>query len=779
VEDDRFLRGRGRYVDNIQEEGALEVAFVRSPYPSAHVEAIDTAEADRFPGVALVLYAERLPSTIQGLHGDYIHPTWQGTEILPLAGRHVRFVGEPVAAVAARDRYVAEDAAELVRVSYAPRPSVDGIDAALREDAPLVHETWKNNLYVQHGLSSGDVDGAFAEAAGRLRLRLTNHRQAAVPLEGRACLATWEAGALTFWSSTQAPQFARIGLARCLGIDEENVRVIAPDVGGGFGPKQQMIPEELAVAVLAAQLEASVRWTEDRRENLLTSLHSREQRHDLEVAYDADGRVLGLRTSIYVDCGAYSAYPSSAALDGELAMYALPGPYHLPALEVQVFSVATNKCPVGPYRGVGRPAACFSIERVMDAIAKSLHMDPVEVRRRNLIPADSFPYTTATGSVYDSGDFAACLTRLVEVTGYPGMGPAGRVPSAPNRRVGVGVACMVEQSSFVSAQRFLDRGIPLSFDHERVVVRLEPSGRVVVDLPTHSHGQGHETVVAQIVADELGVDLAAVDVMFGDTERNAFGLGTFNSRSAVVAGDGAMLAAREARGRLLEIAGAMLEADPADLRLAGGDIRVTGTDRRVGLFEAVQWHARAQGGGTDGSGDATIEGMHRFYGLEGTGTVSGGAHLAVVEVDVETGEVAILRYVVVEDCGRVINPLVVEGQVHGAVAQGIGGALMEEIVYQAGQLLTVTLADYLLPTAGEIPAIEVHHLETPSPLTALGVKGVGEGGTIAVGPAVAAAIDDALRDASTPSIEELPLVPERIWRVLGGTSLPTPLDQDH
>lgn len=770
VEDSRLLRGHGRYVDDIPAADAMEVAFVRSSEASAQIRAVDSSLAEAVPDVRFVLTADRLPPWLNALHGDFSHPTWQGTPLFPLARGVVRYVGEPIAAVVAEDRYIAEDAAELVVVTYSPLPVVKDMDDALLGDIPPMHPGWKTNVFVHHGLASGSVDDAFEEAYGNLRLQLVNHRQAAVPLEGRVCLARWEGDRLTFWSSTQGPQFVRVGLARLLGIDESAVRVISPDVGGGFGPKQQMVPEELAVALLSVLLETPVKWVEDRAENLLSSLHSREQRHDVEVAYDEQGRVLGLRAEIFVDCGAYSAYPSSAALDGEIAMYALPGPYDIHNIEIQVYSVATNKCPVGPYRGVGRPAACFSIERVMDAVACALELDTLEVRRRNTIRPGSFPYTTSTGSIYDSASFSECLERLAELADYAALRAVPPTPIRANTRIGVGIACMMEQTSFVSAQRFLERGIPLNFDHERTTVRVDPSGRVVVTVPTHSHGQGHETMVAQIVADELKVDVPDIDVAYGDTDIAPLGLGTFNSRSAVVAGGGTLQAATEVRGRLLEVAELMLEADPSDLSLTSNGVCVQGTDRQgISIFDIARW--QAEQGPVNSSASrtlkGTIEGSSQFFGLEGTGTVSNAAHLAVVEVDLDTGEVDILRYVVVEDCGRIINPMLVEGQVHGGVAQGVGGCLLEEIVYDdSAQPLTTTLADYLLPTAFEVPNIEVHHLETPSPLTLNGAKGMGESGAIVAAPVLVAAIEDALKGLGLDPIREIPMTPERIHTLL-------------
>jgi carbon-monoxide dehydrogenase large subunit len=771
LEDGRLLTGRGRFVDDLPLPGALYVEFVRAAPAHGALTSVDTSAAADQPGVVTVLTGAELAAHARPLASNLARADWQGSEYHPLAVDRVRFTGQAVAAVVATDPDAAAGAAGLVVVEVDPLEAITDLDQALDPASPPLHPGWRSNLFAEHRIEHGDVDAAFAAAAGVVELELHNHRQVGLPLEPRACAADWADDRLTMWTSSQVPQLVRAGLAHTLGWPEDRIRVISPDVGGGFGVKQQLFPEEVVLAYLARSLRRGVRWRESSTEHLLASVHAREQRHRVEAAYDAGGKVLALRALVDVDAGAYSMFPSGAGLDGEIAALALPGPYDIRHLRIEVRSAATNKCPVGPYRGVGRPAACFSIERIMDRVALELNLDPLVVRARNLIPADRFPYRTATGVCYDSGDYHAVLDALDGAAGYSQARAACAAARRDGRAVGVGVAFFVEQSSFVSAGRFLDRGIPLSFRQELSAVKVHPDGRVEARLPTHSHGQAHETTAAQIVASRLGCAMEAVEVRFGDTALTPLGIGTFNSRSVVSAGGPLLLAADQVRSDALAAAAAMLECDPADLEVGASGVGPKGIpDRALPLGEIAGWLERR--GPDEAPARPGAGGASRPFGDEqATGTVASGAHLAVVEVDPEVGTVRVLRYIAVEDCGTVLNPLVVRGQIQGGVAQGIGGALLEEFVYGAdGQPLTANLADYVVPGAHDVPEVEVHHVVTPSPLTPHGGKGMAEGATIPVAAVLAAAVDDALRPLGADPVAEVPFTPERVHRLLGGTA---------
>jgi carbon-monoxide dehydrogenase large subunit len=764
VEDPRFLTGRARYVDDIVRPGMLHVAFVRSTIGHADITAVDVSAAAAHDGVHLVIAGEQMARRAKPITCNSLVPTWQETEYPALATDRVRFVGEAVAAVVADDRYVAEDAGELVMVDYDPRPPVASIADAIRDGAPRLHDGWEDNFFVKRHFTGGDPHAAFAEADGTLELELVNHRQSGIPMETRGCIAEYDEAEemLTLWTATQIPHLLRTGLADVLGMPENRIRVIAPDVGGGFGIKGHLFPEEIALCVLAMEVGRPVKWIEDRREHMLASIHAREHEHRVEVAYDSDGTVRALRVRIYVDCGAYSVYPWTSTMDTGMALGIMPGPYRIRHYECEAYSVTTNKCPLGPYRGVARPAACFSIERAMDEVAHAVGLDPVEVRRRNLVRADEFPYESVTGLVYDSGSFHEALEQVCAEADLDGMRELQREARAEGRMLGIGFACYTEQTAHTTSE-FIKRGVPIIFGYDTAIVRMDPSGKVAVHVSTHSHGQGHETTYAQIVADQLGIDLHDVKISFGDTASTPYGHGTFASRSAVLAGGASHRAAGKVRDMLLRFAADQLEADPVDLELARGQAFVRGSESRgLAISDLARWAYHRPEKLPEGM-EPVLEAVSSYDAHPGSGTFANAAHLVLVEVDPDTGGVKLLRYAVVEDCGRMINPLVVDGQVHGGVAQGIGGALMEEFVYdESAQLLTTTFLDYLLPGATDIPHISVSHLETLSPFTIEGIKGMGEGGAIAPGPALASAVADALSPIGHVFVNELPLTPERV-----------------
>ena len=759
VEDDRLLRGHGRFTDDIG-EGALECCFVRSPYAHARIKSIDVTSAGEMPGVVAVYTAADLPFGGVDLPLLIPHPNLtHGRTQRCLASEIVRYAGEAVAFVVAESRYVAEDAAELVQVEYEPLPVViTPEDAAVAEH--LVHDDVPGNVAADMLQEVGDVAAALAAALHRKSLHFRYERGAASPMEARAVWARWSAAErkLTVYDSTQSPTSIRGGLAVLFGLPESSVEVIAPDVGGGFGPKIMLFyPDELLVPFAAMQLGRPVKWTEDRQEHFTAVNQERGQVHEVEVGFDGDGRVLALSDDFIHDGGAYTPYGIILPI---ITAAQVPGPYRIPTYRVRFRDVYTNATPTSPYRGAGRPHACFVMERTLDVIAAELGIDRVEVRRRNLIQPDQFPYDVGVAwqdgntVVYDSGNYPELLDRALEKLG----------PRPAGDHVGRGLAMYVEGTGVG----------PYEGAHVQVLV----SGKVTAATGIPSQGQAHATVWAQVVADELGVDVKDVEVTSGDTRRFAWGVGTFASRGAVTAGNAMAVAARMVADKARRIAADHLEADAADLELAGGQVRVKGAPGRGMPLAAVSVLANpvryAFGGGTEAAtqftarprpGPPLLDGEQP--GLEATGyfsppgsTWASGCHAAYVRVDPSTYRLEILKYVVVHDCGRVINPMVIEGQIEGGVAQGIGGAFYERLAYdEEGQLRNASFMEFLMPYATEIPPIEIDHIETPSPLNPLGVKGAGEAGVIPVGAVIASAIDEAL---GIP-ITEMPLSPLKLF----------------
>ncbi len=768
VEDPRFLTGRAHYVDDLTRPGLLHAAFVRSPHAHARIRRVDLAPALALDGVVAGLTGAEILAVTEPVRCDSSVGEWQSSAIPALAAERVLYVGEPVAVVVATDRYRAEDAAERVVVDYEPLPPVVDAEAALRPEAPVLHPGWRDNAFVRRRVDAGDVDGVFAAADGVVRLRLVTHRQAGAPLENRVSLAEYDAGRqeLTLWTATQIPHLLRTGLADALRFPEHRLRVIAPDVGGGFGIKSNLFGEDVVLCVLALRLGRPIKWVEDRREHLLASAHAREHYYEIEAAYRRDGTVLGIRARIVVDVGAYSVWPWTAAIEPCMALGILPGPYRIRHYRAEAIGVATNKCPLGPYRGVARPSACFAIERVMDEVARETGLDPAEVRRRNLVRADEFPYTSVTGLVYDSGSFIESLDKVLEAADYPALRRAQAAARAQGRYLGIGLATYTEQTAHATAE-FVRRGSPIILGYDAATVRMDPSGKVTVMASMQSHGQGLETTVAQLVADQLGVPLEDVAVLHGDSTLSPYGMGTFASRSAVLCGGAVQLAAGQVRAKLLRLAGHLLEAQPEDLELADGVCRVRGVPTRAMTIRELARIAYHRVEKLPPGESIGLEATQAYDAAPGTGTFANAAQLALVEVDPETGQVKLLRYVIVEDCGCMINPLIVDGQIHGGVAQGIGTALFEESIYDAqGQLLNTSFLDYLLPGALDVPSLEVHHLETPSPFTLGGFKGMGEGGAIAPGAAIANAVSDALQPFGRVMANELPLTPERVLQLI-------------
>jgi carbon-monoxide dehydrogenase large subunit len=755
-EDPRLLAGAGRYVADLRLPGALHLAFVRSPHAHARIAHIDVDAARALPGVAAVLTARDLDARPIAVTFD--GEGYHGADWPPLARDRVRFVGDPVAVVAARDRYVAEDAADLVEVVYEPLPAVASVAAALAEGAAAVHEGVPGNVYYRRDHAHGDVGAAFASAAVVVRGQFRHQRLAASPLEGRGIAVEPDAGRLRVWASTQTPHLLRTALARSLGLAEDAVRVTVPDVGGGFGPKMHAYPEDVAAAAAARTLGRPVMWVEDRRENLLAMAQAREQVIEAALAADGDGRILGLRASVASDSGAYSIFPLTAALEAMGTAQIMPGPYRVPAYAYATAAVATTKCPMGAYRGVGMTVGVFVMERLMDKLAAALGLDPAEVRRRNFVEPEAFPFAAATGLVYDSGRFAQTLTAALDALRYDDARREQARARAAGRLVGIGLASFVEYTG-MGPRTFARRGMAEVPGRDSATVMVDASGIAHVAVSCPSQGQGLETLYAQLAAGELGLDPAAVRVEPVDTDALPPGSGTFASRAAVSGGGAVVQAAGEVRARAVEVAARLLEAAAGDVTAAEGRFFVRGARER-----SVSWGQVAR----EAAGVASREGPTAGApGLAAAATYepppaafSNGAHAAVVEVDRDTGAVRVLRYAIAEDCGPQINPMLVEGQTHGGLAQGVGEALLEEVSHDgAGQPLATTFMDYLLPTVHEVPGAEIVHLETPSPITARGVKGMGESATIGSPACLANAVADALGRR----VDVLPITP---WRVL-------------
>jgi aerobic carbon-monoxide dehydrogenase large subunit len=777
VEDARLLTGRGRYVGDIELPGLLHVAFLRSPHAHARIARIDTSGARAAPGIVACVTHADLRDIARPIRAASRTKGYRATDLTALAGSKARFQGEAVVAVVADSRYHAEDALDLIAVDWDVLPALVDPRAAARDGSPLVHEELGSNVLLERSFRHGDVDAAFQDAALVVRDTFRFHRHAAVAIENRACVAEWDPGhaSLTLWSTTQVPGLVRDALADLLSVPGHRVRVVAPDVGGGFGMKSALYPEELAVCAIARLVGRPVKWVSDRREDLQASTQAWDEEVEASLALDGDGAIRGLRARALGDVGAYSMYPWTASIEVVQVASFLPGPYRVPHYLAEARAVATNKPGMGPYRGVGRPVSTFVTEGLMDRAARRLGLDPVEIRLRNFIRPEELPYRSASGVVWDSGRFAEELTTAVTMTGAVEVRAEQARRSGGRRRVGLGIASYVELTGVGSAIP-ASPGADISTGTEGATVRVDPSGTVTASFGVASQGQGHETSLAQIVAETLGVNLDDVRVVSGDTAAGPPGSGTYASRVAVIAGGAAILASQAVRDKALAIAAHQLEADARDLDVVAGVVSVRGApDRRMTLRDV----ARAAYAGARRLPKDVEPGLEatRFYDPF-FGTASSAVHVAVVEVDLDLCAVSLLRHVVVEDCGRVINPMIVEGQAIGGVVQGLGGALLEEVVHDdRGQLLTASLMDYLVPTATEVPRVEVRHLGRPSPSTLGGFKGVGEGGTIGAPAAIANAVSDALTSLGIEIIE-LPISParlfERLREVGGAATSPTP-----
>jgi aerobic carbon-monoxide dehydrogenase large subunit len=764
IEDPRLLTGRGAYTDDCRVAGVLHVAFRRSDHSHARIRAIDCAAARASPGVVAAFTADDLSGMVKPLVATSRMVNYYATPIFPLAREKVRYVGEPVAGIIALSRYQAEDAADRISIDYDPLPVVGDPEQAARAGASLLHEEAGTNVLVSREFKRGNVDQAFGSAAICVGGRFRMHRKAPTAIEPRACLAEYDnaRAVLTLHSATQVPGIVRDALALAFDIPAEQIQVLARDVGGGFGGKGSLYPEEIFVCAAARALARAVKWTSDRLEDLTASSQGFDEIADAELALDNEGRLLGLRAEVIGDVGAYSIYPWTAALEPVQVVSFLPGPYRIANYRGRVRAVATSKAPTGPYRGVGRPISTFVMERLMDMAAKRLGIDARDIRRKNLVSTAEFPYKAASGIVWDKSAFQECLDAASAAIGYEALRGGQQQARAAGRWFGIGIACYAELTG-IGSRIPVAPGMPINTGTETAIIRVAEDGTVTAAFGVASHGQGLETTLAQIVAEHLGARFEDIRVAQGDSAAVPGSTGTYASRSLVLAGGAGTLAAQEVREKLLNAASYLLEASPADLVAENGAITVAGTDRTVGFADV----ARAVYSKTASLPAAAHEDLSATKTYDPVfGTTSSATHIAAVEIDPDTFEVRTEHFVVAEDCGKLVNPMIVDGQVHGGVAQGIGAALYEELIYdQEGQSNTASLVDYLVPTALEIPRMRVVHIESTSPTTLGGFRGMGEGGTIGAPAAVANAIADALAPLGV-EVNELPLTPDRLFRLI-------------
>ncbi len=764
-EDDRYMRGRGQYVGDIRLAGMRDVAFVRSPIAHGRIKSVRIPDSVRNS----VFTAADLKD-VAPIRAVSALPGFKPSDQPVLASGKVRHVGELMAMCVAPTRAEAEDIAAQVEVEFDELPAVHDMLQARAKHAPLVHEAWGDNLFLET-LVDDDIEAAARQAAVKVTREFRTSRQCMSPIEGRGAIAQWDTrlGQLTVTSATQMPHIVRSGLSECLGLDHGAVRVVAPDVGGGFGYKGILLPEEVCLAWGAMRLGHPLRWLEDRRENLTAAANCREHHYIVTAYADKDGKLLGIDAEATVDSGAYSAYPFSACLEAAQVASILPGVYDLPAYRCRTFSAATNKAPILPYRGVARTGVCFAMELIIDAVAREARLEPTEVRMRNLIRPEQMPFDNITNKHFDSGDYPQCLRRTVAAIDLKGVRKRQTAGEHNGRLVGVGFAMYCEQAAHGTSV-YAGWGIPMVPGHEQAHARMTPDGGLELRVGVHSHGQGLETTLSQVAHEILGVPHDKIKVVHGDTALTPYSTGTWGSRCMVMAGGAVAEACDELAARAKAIAAKLLQCDAADICLEDG--QAVGPGGQIGLREIAHvWYRRPQ----DLPPDVNPSGLEVTAGHKperDSGTFSYAAHAALVAVDPMTGEVEIEDYVIVEDGGVLVNPMIVDGQIYGGAAQGIGTALYEEMPFDAeGQPLASTLSDYLLPGPTELPSFRVEHMETPSPYTRFGVKGIGEGGAIAPPAAITNAINDALRPLGV-ELGVSPVTPRRIVEAIRAARAP-------
>jgi aerobic carbon-monoxide dehydrogenase large subunit len=763
TEDPRLLTGNGEYTADRKPDRALHVAFRRSEQPHATILRIDTTQALTSPGVVAVFTVDDVAEDYKPVIPFSRMPNYYATPITALASKKVRYVGEAVVAVIAEDRYLAEDALELIDIEYAPLGAVTDPEYAASEHAPLLHEEAATNVLIAREFKKGDAAADLAAAHVRVRDRFEMTRKAGLAIEPRSYCAEFESrrDSITLYTSSNIPGIVRDALAESLDLPGSRLRVVAPDVGGSFGSKGSLYPEEILLCVAAKKLRRSLKWTADRLEDISSSSQAFAEIVDAEMGFDENGIAIALVADVIGDVGAYSIYPWTCGLEPVQVVSFLPGPYKIRSYRGAVRGVATNKPPTGPYRGVGRPISTFVTERLMDMGARALGIDPLEIRRRNLVREDEFPYRIASGIIWDKAGFVECLEAAVQAGEYEKLRGQQRAARAQGRYFGIGLATYAELTG-IGSRIAVAPGMPINTGSETAKIRIDSTGAITAAFGVASHGQGLETTLAQIIADDLGARFDDIRVVQGDSDAVPMSTGTYASRSAVLGGGAAKHASLILREKIKKVASHLLEAAADDIEVAGGRATVTGTDRAV-TFRQIAKAVYSDMRTLPVEARQELEASYTYDPINGTTACA--THLAAVEVDPTTCFVKIHKYVVAEDCGRIINPMIVDGQVHGGVAQGIGAALYEEVIYdEDGQLVSASLADYVIPSAVEIPHMDVVHIESCSAVAG-GFRGMGEGGTIGAPAAIANAISDALSPLDI-QVSILPITPERIFGLL-------------
>jgi aerobic carbon-monoxide dehydrogenase large subunit len=770
TEDPRLLTGNGEYTADRKPDRALHVAFRRSEQPHATIVRIDTEQAKVAPGVVAVFTAGDIAGDCASIIPVSRMANYYATPILALAANKVRYVGEAVVAVIAEDRYLAEDALELIEIEYAPLGAVTDPELALSENAPLLHEEAATNVLIAREFKKGDVRADLAAAHVRVRDRFEMTRKAPLAIEPRSYCAEYEnrRESITLYTSSNVPGIVRDALSEAMDLPGNRLRVISPDVGGSFGSKGSLYPEEILLCVAARKLRRSLKWTADRLEDISSSSQAFAEIIDAEMGFDANGIAIALEADVIGDVGAYSIYPWTCGLEPVQVVSFLPGPYKIRSYRGAVRGVATNKPPTGPYRGVGRPISTFVTERLMDMGAKALGIDPLEIRRRNLVGSDEFPYRIASGIIWDKTGFVECLEAAARAAGYDQLRVQQRAARAEGRYFGIGLSSYAELTG-IGSRISAAPGMPLNTGSETAKISIDSTGSITAAFGVASHGQGLETTLAQIIADDLGARFEDIRVIQGDSDAVPMSTGTYASRSAVLGGGAAKHASQILKEKIKKVASHLLEASADDIDVVGGRATVTGTDRSV-TFRQIAKAVYSDMRTLPVEARQELEGSFTYDPINGT--TAAATHLAVVEVDPVTCFVKIHKFLVAEDCGRIINPMIVDGQVHGGVAQGIGAALYEEMIYdEDGQLVSASLVDYVIPSAVEIPHIDVLHIESESAVAG-GFRGMGEGGTIGAPAAIANAIADALSPLDI-NISILPMNPERLFRLLQNACVKT------
>ena len=762
-EDPRLITGQGKYVDDIKMLGMAHIAFVRSPHAHADIKSVETSRAEALEGVVAVFTGAQLQEELGELILGWILPEQKQITHPPMAFDRVRFVGEAVAVVVAESPETAADGAELVDVDYETLPVVVDAEKATAAGAPLIHDEAPNNIAGEWEVNGGDVDAAAAQAEVVVKQRIINQRLIPNPIETRGIVADYDKGSnqLTIWTSTQVPHLVRLAVAISTGHPEHQMRVVAPDVGGGFGSKICPYVDEMVVAIVAKRLARPVKWIEGRQENYLATNHGRDHIQDVEIMGNRDGTITGRRATVYANQGAHLSFFASLIPS---ALFALmhSGPYTTPNVSCKVYGTFTNTTPVDAYRGAGRPEATFILERMTDMFAQEIGMDPVEVRRKNLIPPFDDGYDAATGVSYDTGNYEPAFDRALEMVGYQQFRQEQEQARKEGRYLGIGVSTYVEICGLAPSAVVTSLGLQYGA-WESALIRFHPTGKVTLYTGSSSHGQGHETTFSQIAASELGIPMEDVEVVHGDTSKMQFGVGTFGSRSAAVGGTAIHLAVEKIKDKAKKLAAHLLEAAEEDIVYEDGKLFVAGAPAEGKTIQEIAFATHMASSLPEGM-EPGLEALSYFDPKNFTWPF--GTHICVVEVDADTGEVKLLRYIAVDDVGKVINPMIVDGMVHGGVAQGIGQALLEEAVYdESGQLLTGSMMDYAIPKAEDMPSFELARTETPSTSNPLGIKGAGETGTIASAPAVINAVVDALSPFGVKHID-MPATPEKVWRLM-------------